>query len=329
MDEPYHDAATISEMRAWNFGRTGTVHYGEAGLHELERINELALVSQIPERQLQPLASEVRTQFSFGGGALDGERRIEFYRANDGLVTVPVTIRVPYKDFTFLEKPDQVESRIDVFGRILGADGKVIDEFDRQETLTVPRDQIERLSREFLLYQLILYSPPGEYQLELAVRDNASNTVRTAAETLRVPDFSQPSLFLSSVVLADQIVKLDSPPQAGPKEPFRFGEFEAVPNFTRTFSPRGALNVYFEAYNLALDDKGKNSLKLSYRFDRDGARYREVPATYLYPTDQRQRSVMSAIPLKDFTPGEYAVVITLTDQVAGQSATIRESFLVK
>ena len=329
MDEPFHDASTLQEMRAWNFGRTGTVHYGEAGLHEMERINELALVSQIPERQLQPLAAEVRSRFSFGGGALEEERRIEFYRANDGLVTVPVTMRIPYKDFTFLEKPDQVESRIDVFGRILGPDGAVIDEFDREETLTLPRDRIEGLSREFLLYQLIFYSPPGEYQLELAVRDNASNTVRTAAETLRVPDFSQPSLFLSSVVLADQIVKLDSPPSTGKKEAFRFGEFEAVPNFTRTFSSKGALNVYFEAYNLALDDEGKNSLKLSYRFERDGTRYREVPATYLYPTDQRQRSIMSAIPLKDFLPGDYALVIMLTDQVTSETKTAQESFRVK
>jgi GWxTD domain-containing protein len=329
IDEPYHDAATIAEMRAWNFGRTGTVHYGDGGLPEIERINELALVSQIPERQLQPLSAEVRSRFSFGGGVLEGERRVEFYRAGDGLVTVPVTIRVPYKDFTFLEKPEQVESRIDVFGRIQGADGAVIDEFDRQEILAVPRDQLEKLSKEFLLYQLIFHSPPGEYQLTLAVRDNGSNTVRTATETLRVPDFSQPSFFLSSVVLADQIVKLDPPPPAGKKEPFRFGELEAIPNFTRTFSSRGAVNVYFEAYNVALDDQGKNSLKLSYRFEQDGARYREVPAAYLYPTDQRHRSIMSAIPLKDFIPGEYAVIITLTDQVAGESATIRERFLVK
>jgi hypothetical protein len=305
------------------------VHYGDGGLPEIERINELALVAQIPERQLQPLGAEVRSKFSFAGGALEGERRVEFYHAGGGLVTMPVTIRIPYKDFTFLEKPDQVESRIDVFGRILGSNGEVIDEFDRQETLTVPRDQIEKLSTEFLLYQLIFHGPPGEFQLELALRDNASNTVRTASQAVHVPDFSGPSLLLSSVVLANEIVKLDSPSQAGLKEPFRFGEFEAVPNFTRTFSPRGALNVYFEAYNLALDDKGKNSLKLSYRFERDGARYREVPATYLYPTDQRQRSIMSAIPLKAFTPGEYAVVITLGDEVAGTSATVRESFLVK
>jgi GWxTD domain-containing protein len=329
IDEPYHDVATLSEMRAWNFGRSGTVRYGEGSLHEIERINELALVSQIPERQLQPLAAEVRSQFNFAGGALEGERQVEFYRASDGRVSVPVTFRVPYRNFTFLEKPDQVESRFDVFGRILGPKGEVIDEFDRQETLTEPRDRAEAMQHEFLLYQVILESPPGEYQLELAVRDNASNTVRTATETLHVPDFSKSVLVLSSVVLADRIVKLDPPPPPGEKEPFRFGEFEAVPNFARTFSARGSLNVYFEAYNIAVDGSGKSALKLGYRFERDGARYREVPATYLYPNDQRQRSIMSAIPLNDFAPGEYVLILTLTDEVAEESRSIREPFRVE
>jgi GWxTD domain-containing protein len=329
IDEPYHDAATLSEMRAWNFGRSGTVRYGEGTLHELERVNELALISQIPERQLQPLASEVRSRFSFGGGALSGERRIEFYRASDGLISVPVTFRVSYKDFTFLEKPDRLESRFDVFGRILGADGAAIDEFERQETVIVPRDRVERLPQDHLLYQMIFTVPPGEFRLELALRDNASNTVRTAAETIQVPDLSEPSMLLSSVVLADEIVKLETPVPPGKKEAFRFGEFEAVPNFTRTFSPKGALNVYFEAYNLTLDRAGKNSLKLSYRFEREGARFREVPATYLYPTDQRERTIMSAIPLKDFVPGDYSLTIALTDEVAGATRTARENFRVQ
>jgi GWxTD domain-containing protein len=325
--ENFHDAMTLQEMRASNFGRSGTMHFGDGLLPELERLDELALVSQIPERQLRPLSEEVRTRFSFRAGPLEAARQIEFYRASEGQICTPVTLRVPYQDFTFLEKPDHYESRLDVFGRILGPDGEVIDEFNREEIVRVPRDQLDRMKTEFLLYQLIFYAPPGQYQLELAVRDNASNTVRTAVETLRVPDLEQ-SLSLSSVVLADAIVKLDPPPKAGEKEPFTFGELEAVPNFTRTFTARGTLNVYFEAYNLALDDEGKNSLKLSYRFEREGARYREVPATYLYPTDQRQRSIMSAIPLKDFTPGDYLLHITLTDGVAERSVAAEIDFHV-
>jgi hypothetical protein len=38
---------------------------------------------------------------------------------------------------------------------------------------------------------------------------------------------------------------------------------------------------------------------------------------------------MSAIPLKDFTPGDYALVITLTDQVTSETKTAQESFRVK
>src|SRR3990172_8566397 len=325
--ENYHDAMTLQEMRASNFGRSGTMHFGDGLAPELERLDELALVSQIPERQLRPLSEEVRTRFSFRAGPLEAARQIEFYRASDGQICTPVTLRVPYQDFTFLEKPDHYQSSLDVFGRILGPDGEVIDEFNREEIVRVPRDQLDRVKTEFLLYQLIFYAPPGQYQLELAVRDNASNTIRTAVETLRVPDLEQ-SLSLSSVVLADAIVKLEKPPPAGTKEPFTFGEFEAVPNFTRTFTARGTLNVYFEAYNLALDDQGKNSLKLSYRFEREGARYREVPATYLYPTDQRQRSIMSEIPLKDFTPGDYLLHITLTDGVAERSVATEIDFHV-
>jgi hypothetical protein len=38
---------------------------------------------------------------------------------------------------------------------------------------------------------------------------------------------------------------------------------------------------------------------------------------------------MSAIPLKDFTPGDYTLAIALTDEVASETATVQQSFRVK
>ena len=38
---------------------------------------------------------------------------------------------------------------------------------------------------------------------------------------------------------------------------------------------------------------------------------------------------MSAIPLKDFIPGDYALVITVTDEVAAQTATAQADFRVR
>jgi hypothetical protein len=61
----------------------------------------------------------------------------------------------------------------------------------------------------------------------------------------------------------------------------------------------------------------------------DGKLYRDVPATYLYPTDQRQRSIMSAIPLKDFEPGDYTLVISVSDEVAAEIAIAEANFSVR
>ena len=326
---------TVAEIRSMNFGRMGTVDLGLGGRsRELEGMANLALVSEVPARQLRPLSEAVTATATFSKRPLDAPRAIEFFRAGEGHVCTPVTVRLAYSDFTLLQKPDHYEARVDIFGRIVGADGTVVDEFSREETITVPSDQIQMLQNESLLYQLIFFAPPGEYRLELAVRDHASNTIRASEETIQVPDLGRPFggstlLTLSSVVLADAIVKLDPPPPPGEKLPFIFGDFEAYPNFRRIFRTSGALNLYFEAYNLALDAEGKNSVQLSYLIQMDGEHYREVPATYLYPTDQPQRSIMSALPLKGFDPGDYTLVISVNDAVAGETAIAEADFRVR
>ena len=325
---------TVAEIRSMNFGRMGTLNLGTGGRNpELEGMANLALVSQVPARQLRPLSEAVTASASFARKPLDAAHTIEFFRAADGQVCTPVTVRLAYSDFTLLEKPASYESRIDIFGRILAQDGTVIDEFSREETVTIAPDHIRTVNQEFLLYQLIFYAPPGEYRLELAVRDHASNTVRMSEESLTVPDLGAvtgPSgLKLSSVVLSDAIVKLDPPPPPGEKQPFRFGGFEAYPNFRRVFRTSGAVNVYLEAYNLALGTDGKNSVKLTYQVRAGDKAYRDVPATYLYPSDKPQRSIMSAIPLKGFEPGDYTLVISVSDEVAGETATAEASFGVR
>ena len=124
-------------------------------------------------------------------------------------------------------------------------------------------------------------------------------------------------------------MKLDPPPPPGEKQPFRFGDFEVLPNFRGIFRTSGAINIYLEAYNVALDAEGKNSIRLGYQIQMDGKPYRDVPATYLYPTDQRQRSIMSAIPLKGFDPGDYTLVVSVSDEVAGETATTEADFSVR
>ncbi len=329
MDEGFLDSMARAEVRAMNLGRPGTWRPATDGLSpELERLSELALVSQIPARNLQPLAEEVTARVTFDTSRLEVERLIEFYRASDGYICIPVSLRLPYRDFTYLEKDRYYETRFDVLGRILDGEEQVVNESSRQEFFAVPKDQFESYKDKFLLYQLILYAPPGTHELQLVVRDNASNSIRMMETELQVPDFGD-SLSISSVVLADQIVKQDPAPPSGKKDPFTFGEYKVLPNATRTFKAGGTLHLRFEVYNLALDEEGKNSIEINYVFRREGKDYRKVSSTYPYPTDRLDRTVISAIPLKVFPPSNYTLVIAVTDQVVGETATAELPFHVQ
>ncbi len=329
LDDGFLDQMARAEIRHMNFGRPGTLRSVADGLNpELTRLNEMALVSQIPQRQLRSLSEEVKARVSFDAKPLAADPRIDFYRASEGRLCIPVTLRLAYRDFAYLEKPELYEARFDIFGRILTLEGETVDEFSRQEFFAVPKDQLQDLQDQSLLYQLILYAPPGEHDLELVLRDNSSNSIRMAAKRLAVPDWES-SLSLSSVVLADQILELDQPSPPGKKEPFTFGRHKVLPNPTSTFKAGGSLSLYFEVYNLALDEEGKNWVQLKYTIRREGRLYRKPLSTYPYPTNRGNRAIMSNIPLKDFTPGGYTITVALTDQVSGDTASIDVPFHVR
>jgi len=327
LGENYHEATTLQEMRAWNFGRTGTVHYGDGMLPELERLDELALMSQIPELQLRPLREEVTARVSFATGSLSVEREVDRYRGSDGALALAVTLRLPYKDFSYAEEPSRYESRLDLLARLVGPGGESVDEVSRQEVVAVPREQFEATRAGSLIYQLFLQAPPGSYELQLAVRDNGTNSIRTTGEQVMLPDLGG-ELVLSSVVLADRVDKLEVPVPRG-REPFSHGEYRVLPNVERLFPAGGTLHLYFEVYNLAPGEEAVTSLAIDYLFRREGRLFRKVPTTYPYPTDRRDRSVVSAIPLKDFEPGRYSLTVQVTDRIASRTASADIPFEVR
>jgi hypothetical protein len=54
-----------------------------------------------------------------------------------------------------------------------------------------------------------------------------------------------------------------------------------------------------------------------------------VPTTYPYPTDRRDRSVASAIPLKDFDPGRYSLTVQVTDRIVSRTVSAEIPFEVR
>ncbi len=328
MDENFLDELARAEVRSMNFGRPGTMTSIADGLApELERLSELAAIAQIPERAIQPLREVVTTDFKFDIATLDVTPRVEFFRASDGEVAIPVNVDLAYRNFAYVEKGAFYESRFEILGRIVDQDGNSVDEYVREELFALPKDQIALLQNQSVLYQFVLYAPPGDYRLQLAVRDKNQQLRMTESELL-VPAVGD-SLNVSTVLLAKQILELEEPPPEGKKEPFTFGRYKVLPSQDGSFEPGASLHVYFEVYNLGLDEGGKTRVKLEYTFRREGRLFRNVAPIYPFPDSKQNRSIMSAIPLEDFTPAEYSLSVKVTDETTGEATTKQVPFAVR
>jgi GWxTD domain-containing protein len=327
MGQGFLDELAEAEVRSMNFGRPGTVTSIADGLApELERLSELAIIAQMPEQAIQPLREVVTTDFSFDTATLEVTPRVEFFRASDGEMAIPINVDLAYGNFAYEEKGDFYESRFEILARIVDANGNSVDEYVREELFALPKAQLESLLRQSVLYQLVLYAPPGDYQLQLAVRDE-NQRLRMRESELTVPAVGA-SLDLSTVLLAEQILELDEPPPEGKKEPFTFGKYKVLPSQDGSFGTGTSLHVYFEVYNLGLDEGGKTRVQLDYTFRREGRLFRAMATTYPFPDSKQNRSIMSSIPLGDFTPANYSLTVTLTDQVTGEVITRQVPFAV-
>jgi len=311
-----------------NFGRPGTMTSIADGLApELERLSELAAIAQVPEQAVQPLREVVTTDFSFDTHTLEVTPRVEFFRASDGEMAIPVSVNLAYRNFAYVEKGEFYESRFEILARIVDQDGNSVDEYVREELFALPKEQIAMLQNQSVLYQLVLYAPPGDYKLQLAVRDKNQRLRMTESE-LSVPAVGE-SLNLSTVLLAEQILELEEPPPEGKKEPFTFGKYKVLPSQDGSFESGASLQVYFEVYNLGLDEEGKARVKFEYTFRREGRLFRKVAPTYPFPDSRPNRSIMSSIPLKDFTQADYSLTVKLTDEVTGEAITRQVPFAVR
>jgi GWxTD domain-containing protein len=328
MDENFLDDLARAEVRSMNFGRPGTMTSIADGLNpELERLSELADIAQVPEQAVQPLREVVTTDFSFDTATLDVTPRIEFFRASDDEMAIPVNVDLAYRNFAYVETGDFYESRFEILARIVDQDGNSVDEYVREELFALPKDQIAVLQNKSVLYQLVLYAPPGDYKLQLAVRDKNQRLRMTESE-LTVPAVGG-SLDLSTVLLAEQILELEEPPPEGKKEPITFAKYKVLPSQDGSFESGASLQVYFEVYNLGLDEEGKARVKFEYTFRREGRLFRKVAPTYPFPDSRPNRSIMSSIPLKDFTQADYSLTVKLTDEVTGEAITRQVPFAVR
>ena len=201
---------------------------------------------------------------------------------------------------------------------------------------------------------------PGEYDLVVVVRERVDPSrpgLRRRAgvltRRLTLPDFRSDELTTSSVILADRLTVLDSPPPDEQLEerPYLIGLSDIQPAADNVLRRDEELIVVFLVYNPFVTPEKKFDIEVEYHFftragdrqgrdgrapagaarppAREGERYfnhtkpqRFTPAIMgplFDPSAGHPLMAGQGVPLASFPEGEYRLAIKITDVVTGKS----------
>ncbi|MCX6545342.1 MAG: hypothetical protein NTV05_13155 [Acidobacteria bacterium] len=193
-----------------------------------------------------------------------------------------------------------------------------------------------RLARAFSV-------PAGDYDLYLVVKERTpagakgktpAQKVGFLKQPITVPDLWGNDLATSSIIIADEVKPLDTPPTAEQivEQPYTFGNTIAAPATSTKFSKTGSLSVVFQIYNTGSDGNRKPDVAVEYLFYQ---RFSDKPEKFFNKTSpqafnattlppQFDTAVGHPIPggfsvaLASFPEGEYRLEIKITDKLSGK-----------
>ena len=162
----------------------------------------------------------------------------------------------------------------------------------------------------------------GDYQAKIVVRDTRSKRVGTVIHEFDVPPLG--SLRASTPVLSDT----QQNPNAVIAEGLPGGRLVALAR--RDFATGSDLLCQFEVYGAKLDEKsGMPKVVQGYLVRRsDGSILTSMEPSVIGATSLGKVTRLFGFRLKDAPLGDYEMLMTIRDELAGQSMEIREPFTV-
>jgi VWFA-related protein len=157
--------------------------------------------------------------------------------------------------------------------------------------------------------------PSGRHQARLVIRDPATNRVGSVIYEFDVPP--QDKLRVSTPVLTTRLTES------------RGGSPTPALVVDRAFAPGSLLYCRFDVFGAKRGTDGMPRVRSGYALRRkEGETLGTVAPTFIKPTSMGALARLMEIPLRRMSPGEYELVLTVEDEVAGDSRKLVEGFSI-
>lgn len=203
-------------------------------------------------------------------------------------------------------------------GVVLNDKGKIAGSFRNQLNIA-PRNANK--SNEGIFYNHHTPLTPGIYQFRVAARDEKSGRVGSANQWIVIPDLSRNQLTLSSLLLGGQVVE-DRSNKTSPQVQL---------SVDHIFPRSSPLGYWVFVYNAKRDGGGNPQLTVQTHVLRDGQPILSSPQRKLNNggPDPQRIPFGAELALKTLAPGRYDLKVTITDSLAGTTASQLADFIVR
>lgn len=242
----------------------------------------------------------------------------------EGFVSVVVEVEGATIPVRFEEGRYRVN--VEIALQVLTLAGEPKKSLQRTISLNLLPSSFEELRRRCLRYTADVKLPPGEYRLRVVARENETGQLGSAVETIIVPHPKSDRLQLSDIVLCVS----ENQQESSEATPFQVGSIRLIPSASRRFRTSSDVKMYMQFRMPPPATSHQLEWDVTYQIIKAGeivAQSREItarPGVVSQPMPW-----VSRLLVEEMTPGQYELVVTVTDRMTGQTESRRTQFRIE
>src|SRR5262247_155382 len=305
-------------------GQGGNQLFGQrAKDNPFEKLDLLAKLSRPPRVRFNDLANIAESDLPKASfDVLDAVLNINLLRVTENAVLTSITVEMANQDLVYKEVGGLPQAAINIYAKITGVSGRRAGLFEDIVTSSFTPEALTIGQQKRSTYNKNIVLPPGNYKIDMVVRDVNSGKTGVFKEGFTVPNFEEGKLSASTLIVASKIEPLNGRLPSGM---FVLGSLKVIPNATIDFKPDQPLGVYMQVYNVGIDQATlRPSADIEYvisQKSKEVMRIKEDGKGGLGSINSQQMTLARLVPLKDFKPGFYDIQVVIKDNVLNQTLT--------
>lgn len=206
---------------------------------------------------------------------------------------------------SFEQYSDKYLSNLEIDGSLTDDKNNFVYQFERRVPIEMNSRQLLSIKDKLFSFQDILPVIPGNYKLNVILKNTVSKEFTTMESSIKVPGPKE--AWISPLLLSNKTDR-DSK-YAGQIKPFMLGGIQLRPSPRNDFLQTDSMSVFFQIHNLARELRDAGKLELS--FTRDGEKVHslvrkisEIP---------NLDNILEEFPMAAFTPAYYTLAAEVLD----------------